>query len=199
MSKFKDFLKMNEAGAGPVAPTLTAGPDWQFPNSQSFAVPNSFTGMAHQNNYYDKPLFKALQSAQMYVQNIVAEPERYAIPGNARAIISGNPRTGGTISGLDYNKMITVGASRGLKFMPAEFDTLRKLGIFTTVPASGTTPQTTIIDLGKLYQTMKKEIGTDHGKDIIAAQADNAMNALTTGLTTPKSTQAPGRKQYGGV
>lgn len=184
MSKFKDFLKMNEAGVGPVAPTLTAGSDWEFPNSQTFAVPDSFTAMANRNNHFEKPLLKALHTAQYFVQNIVSEPSRYGITDPKKQIL-GTPRAGGTISGLDYNRMITAGASRGLKFLPTEFDTLKRLGIFTIIPATPTTPQTTTIDLGKLYGTMKKEIGTDVTKDRLARVADTAKDSLTTGLVTP--------------
>lgn len=196
MSKFKDFLKINEAGAGPVAPTLTAGANWQFPNSQTFAAPDSFQAMASRDNHFEKPLLKALHTAQYFVQNIVSDPKRYGIIDPKRQIV-GTPQYGGTISGLDYNKMITVGASRGLKFLPTEFDTLKKLGIFSVVPSNGTTPQTTTIDVGKLYQTMNKEISADHVKDRIAHTADTVKNALTTGLTSPgNGAMTLGRHQY---
>jgi len=198
MSKFKDFLKMNEAGAGYVPPTLTAGPEWRFPTSNDFHKPDSFTGMVRQQNYTEKPLLQALDTAQQLVQNIVAEPNLFGIT-NPRTQILGNPKLGGSISGLDYNKMITIGASRSLKFQPTGFNTLKTLGIFTLVPPTGTTPQTVTIDLGQLYKVMQKEIKQDTGKETIAGELDKGMNALTTGLTTAKSTQAPGRKQYGGV
>ena len=194
MSKFKDFLKMNEAGAGPVAPTLTAGADWQFPTSQTFAVPTSFTAMAQKNNFYDKPLFQALQKAQYLVQNIVSDPSMYGITNSQ---IVGTPRTGGNISGMNYNRMISAGASRGLRFLPTEFDVLEKKGIFTITPAMGTTPETVSINLKVLYDTMKHEIGTDVGKDRIAAAADAASNALTGGLVTPgNGAMTLGRHQY---
>lgn len=196
MSKFKDFLKINEAGAGPVAPTLTAGANWEFPNSQTFFAPNSFQAIANRENHYEKPLLKALHTAQYLVQNIVSDPKRYGIT-NPKTQIIGTPQYGGTISGLDYNRMITAGASRGLKFLPTEFDTLKKLGIFSIVPSNGTMPQTTTIDVGKLYQTMKKEIAIDHIKDSAARTADTAKDALTTGLVQPgNGAMTLGRHQY---
>lgn len=182
---------MNEAGAGTVAPTLTAGSDWQFPTSQHFALPTTFSGIAQKSNYIEKPLLKALHTTQYLVQNIVSDPAIYGLNDPARQII-GNPRSGGTITGLNYNKMISAGASHGLKFLPTEFDNLEKIGIFSR----NTTGVT--IDLGKLYQIMKTEIGKDVGKDHIAAAADSAVNSLTTGMTTPgNGAMNLQRKAYG--
>lgn len=177
-------------GPGMVAPTLTAGSNWKFPTTTSMQMPTSFSGWARKNNYYDKPMFQALQKAQYLVQNIVSIPEFYGI---TTSNISGDPQSGGWITGLDKNRMISAGASRGLRFLPAEFDMIEKARIFVDVPAIGTDPPTVSINLGELYQKMKKEIGRDAGKDVLANAADTVLQQA---VTPGQNAQTLQRAQY---
>ena len=149
MRSFKDFLKNEAMGAG-INPTLTAGHDWKFPTS-THALPTSFHGVAQKFNRYAKPEFAALSKIQYLVQNIASEPQLY---GN-NVQITGTPQTGGFINGLDYQRMISTGASRGAKFLPAEFNYAQESGIFIM---NNTVPQTVTINLGTLYKKMKSEI-----------------------------------------
>lgn len=188
MSKFKEFLKMNEIAAGPVKPTLTAGAGWQFPTSNNAYPPTSFSDMAAKQDLNEKPLLILCQKIQFLVQNIVSNPIQYGI-NNANIV--GSPQTGGMISGLDKKRMETIGASKNMKFLPSEFNQAQQLGIFVLNGPNVS------INIGELYKLMKTEISKDTGKGYIAQSADAAKDALTTGLTSPgNGAMTLGRHQY---
>lgn len=163
-----------------VPPTMTAGADWQYPTSTQYSIPKTFTGLAAKSNLYEKPFFNALKTAQYLVQNIVSSPQTYDI---SRANIQGGPQ-GGTISGLELKKMLSRGTSRGLRFMPAEFNYLKNAGIFSV---TNTQPQYVTINLNTLHNIMSKEIGQDIAKDQLAGAADQFLAQMVThtGSTTP--------------
>lgn len=189
MSKFKEFLKINEFNGGPVKPTLTAGSNWQFPSSDMMHPAKSFQDMAMKKNLYEKQEFILLQRIQYLVQNIVSEPEQYGI---SQYNIVGSPQAGGMISGLNKQKMETIGAARNMRFSPVEFKFAQDNGIFIV---KGNIVN---IDIGKLYQFLEKELSKDAGKDILAKTADDALNGLTKGVITPgNGAMELQRKQYG--
>ena len=189
MSKFKEFLKINEFNSGPVKPTLTAGANWQFPSSDMMHPAKSFQDMAAKKNLYEKPEFVLLQRIQYLVQNIASEPQQYGI---SQYNITGNPQSGGMISGLNKKTMETIGAARNMRFSPVEFKFAQDNGIFLV---QGNTVN---IDIGKLYQFLKKEIAQDASKDIMAKAGDTALNSLVQGVVTPgNGAMELQRKQYG--
>ena len=170
MSRFKEFLKNEAMGAG-VNPTLTAGQGWKFPTSMH-SLPTSFQGIAQKFNRYQKPEFAVLSKIQYLVQNIASEPQMYGIsPLN----VVGNPESGGNINGLNYEMMKTVGASRGMKFLPAEFNYAEQQKIF--IPQGN---GTVTIDLGALYKKMKSEIGNDYAMDTASGAVDQALQKAST-------------------
>lgn len=187
MSKFKEFLKL-EVSPGMVAPTLNAGDGWRFPSSPDFNIPTTAMGLAQKRDMYEKPMFQALQRAQYLVQNIVSKPSLWGVdPRN----ITGSPQVGGMISGINRTVLDSRGASRGLKFLPAEFNLLQTAGVFVVDPR---TPDLVSIDLKKLYDKLKNEIGEDVGKGIAA----NAYDKLVAGAVTPgQHAQTLQRSQYG--
>lgn len=173
MRSFKQFF--NEFTTGPVAPRLTAGADWQFPTSQSFNIPASFKDIAKRNDMFEKPMLVALDKAQYLVQNVVSDPSMFGITNPTTQIV-GTPKTGGYISGLSYNKMISAGASRGLRFLPTEFDNLKQKGILIiSPPVPPSTDKTVTINLKKLYDTMAKEIAVDTAIGNAAGHIDNIV------------------------
>jgi hypothetical protein len=194
MRRFKQFL--NEISAGPVAPTLTAGPNWQFPTSQSFNTPTSFRDIAKINDMFEKPLLAALHKAQYLVQNIVSDPSVFGITNPATQIV-GTPRTGGNINGLSYRKMISAGASRGLRFLPTEFESLERKGVFTTSPpVPPSTDETVMINLKTLYDVMNSEIASDVAKGRAAGYADDAISGLNNLVQPGNGAMTLGRHQY---
>jgi 2-keto-4-pentenoate hydratase/2-oxohepta-3-ene-1,7-dioic acid hydratase in catechol pathway len=193
MRRFRDFLKINEAGAGPVAPTMTAGTNWKFPNSQWYQSPKTFSQLVQHQQYLEKPGLQTLQKAQYLVQNIASDKSLYEMnPGDI--MISGTPQNGGMISGITYNKIISAGASRGLKFLPAEFKYLEDNNIF--LEKNGVVS----INLGNLYKMLETELKNDNYKNKMAHAADNTINQLTpfiTGMSSPNGSQPLLNKQYG--
>jgi hypothetical protein len=179
MSKFKDFLKMNEAGYGDM---------YQLPNAQSVQTPNTFAGWHNQHQMEKNPMLKSLSKIGELMTTICnAAKDPHPNPDGPMAKlgiqpinVSGNPQQGGFITNMDKRGLLSNSiGSYGSLLNANDYQNGLDQKVLKEVGGKVT------LDMKALYQALETQHKQAHGSGQIAQAADNATNSLATGAVTP--------------
>jgi len=186
MRKFKEFLKVNEAG---ISPTLSPN-SLQLPNSQSVKFPTSFSGWHDKKQNMDNPELATLRRIGELMQTIISDSQdpniKYDGPmsklGISKRDIVGNVQSG-YIQNINKNAMMSsslIGSQGGITSSEFNYATRPEVKIFIDNGRGKVT-----LDMSRLYKVMEDVLKKGNITGAIAGKADNALNSLTKGLTTP--------------
>jgi len=179
MSKFKDFLKMNEAGYGDM---------YQLPNAQSVQTQNTFAGWHNQNQMENNPILKSLTKIGELMTTICnAAKDPHPNPDGPMAKlgilpinVSGNPQQGGFIANIDKRALLSSSVgSYGSLLNVNDYQNGIDQKVLKEIGGKVT------LDMKALYQALGTQHKQAHNSGQVAQAADNAVNSLATGLAAP--------------